>query len=77
MLQLPRARLEDAGQYVCTATNSAGQDQKSILLSVYGEKHYASIVLPSSVSHFTCYNIWIRIYSYYFIPAVVLQSCPR
>uniref|UniRef100_A0A3B5AUN6 Cell adhesion molecule-related/down-regulated by oncogenes n=1 Tax=Stegastes partitus TaxID=144197 RepID=A0A3B5AUN6_9TELE len=32
MLQLPRARLEDAGQYVCTATNSAGQDQKSILL---------------------------------------------
>ncbi|KAJ3604124.1 hypothetical protein NHX12_028865 [Muraenolepis orangiensis] len=39
MLQLPRARVEDAGQYVCTATNSAGQDQKSILLSVY--------VLPS------------------------------
>lgn len=39
MLQLPRARLEDAGQYVCTATNSAGQDQKSILLSVYGEQH--------------------------------------
>ncbi|KAM9810462.1 hemicentin-1 [Neosynchiropus ocellatus] len=35
MLQLPRARLDDAGQYVCTATNSAGQDQKSILLSVY------------------------------------------
>ncbi|XP_074526683.1 hemicentin-1 [Halichoeres trimaculatus] len=39
MLQLPRARLEDAGQYVCTATNAAGQDQKSIVLSVY--------VLPS------------------------------
>lgn len=38
MLQLPRARLEDAGQYVCTATNAAGQDQKSILLSVYGEQ---------------------------------------
>lgn len=38
MLQLPRAKLEDAGQYVCTATNSAGQDQKSILLSVYGEE---------------------------------------
>lgn len=38
MLQLPRARLEDAGQYVCTATNSAGQDQKSILLSVNGER---------------------------------------
>uniref|UniRef100_A0A8C8M5M0 Hemicentin 2 n=1 Tax=Oncorhynchus tshawytscha TaxID=74940 RepID=A0A8C8M5M0_ONCTS len=40
MLQLPRARLEDAGQYVCTATNSAGQDQKSILLmppSISGE----------------------------------------
>ncbi|XP_029960009.1 hemicentin-1 [Salarias fasciatus] len=35
MLQLPRARLEDAGQYVCTATNSAGQDQKSIILKVY------------------------------------------
>ncbi|XP_029295180.1 LOW QUALITY PROTEIN: hemicentin-1 [Cottoperca gobio] len=35
MMQLPRARLEDAGQYVCTATNSAGQDQKSIVLSVY------------------------------------------
>uniref|UniRef100_A0A8D2ZR19 Hemicentin-1 n=1 Tax=Scophthalmus maximus TaxID=52904 RepID=A0A8D2ZR19_SCOMX len=35
MLQLPRVRLEDAGQYVCTATNSAGQDQKNILLSVY------------------------------------------
>lgn len=38
MLQLPRTKLEDAGQYVCTATNSAGQDQKSILLSVYGEE---------------------------------------
>lgn len=38
MLQLPRARLEDGGQYVCTATNSAGLDQKSILLSVYGER---------------------------------------
>lgn len=37
MLQLPRARAEDAGQYVCTASNSAGQDQKSLLLSVYGE----------------------------------------
>ncbi|XP_037392153.1 hemicentin-2 isoform X1 [Pygocentrus nattereri] len=35
MLQLPRAQQQDAGQYVCTATNSAGQDQKSILLSVY------------------------------------------
>ncbi|KAF7658577.1 hypothetical protein LDENG_00010770 [Lucifuga dentata] len=35
MLQLPQTRVEDAGQYVCTATNSAGQDQKSILLSVY------------------------------------------
>ncbi|XP_019718321.1 hemicentin-1 isoform X1 [Hippocampus comes] len=35
MLQLPRARAEDAGQYVCTASNSAGQDQKSLLLSVY------------------------------------------
>ncbi|XP_061842088.1 hemicentin-1 [Nerophis lumbriciformis] len=35
MLQLPRARVEDAGQYVCTASNSAGQDQKSLLLSVY------------------------------------------
>uniref|UniRef100_A0A3B4XL25 Hemicentin-1-like n=1 Tax=Seriola lalandi dorsalis TaxID=1841481 RepID=A0A3B4XL25_SERLL len=38
MLQLSRARLEDAGQYVCTATNSAGQDQKTILLSVYGKQ---------------------------------------
>ncbi|XP_016112004.1 hemicentin-1 [Sinocyclocheilus grahami] len=35
MLQLPRAGQQDAGQYVCTATNSAGQDQKSILLTVY------------------------------------------
>nr|XP_057926871.1 hemicentin-1 [Doryrhamphus excisus] len=35
MLQLLRARVEDAGQYVCTASNSAGQDQKSLLLSVY------------------------------------------
>ncbi|XP_072563615.1 hemicentin-1 [Paramormyrops kingsleyae] len=35
MLQLSRARLQDAGQYVCTATNAAGQDQKSIELSVY------------------------------------------
>ncbi|XP_077377558.1 hemicentin-1 [Festucalex cinctus] len=35
MLQLPRARVEDEGQYVCTASNSAGQDQKSLLLSVY------------------------------------------
>ncbi|XP_055367591.1 hemicentin-1 [Betta splendens] len=35
MLQLSRVKLEDAGQYVCTTTNSAGQDQKSVLLSVY------------------------------------------
>ncbi|KAJ8413768.1 hypothetical protein AAFF_G00063660 [Aldrovandia affinis] len=35
MLQLPRARVQDAGQYVCTATNPAGEDQKSIQLSVY------------------------------------------
>ncbi|RXN18375.1 hemicentin-2 isoform X1 [Labeo rohita] len=35
MLQIPRAGQQDAGQYVCTATNSAGQDQKSILLTVY------------------------------------------
>ncbi|KAI4892791.1 hypothetical protein NFI96_028928 [Prochilodus magdalenae] len=34
-LQLLRAQKEDAGQYVCTATNSAGQDQKSFLLNVY------------------------------------------
>lgn len=37
MLQLSRAKEEHAGQYVCTATNPAGQDQKSILLSVYGK----------------------------------------
>ena len=43
MLQLPRAGLEDAGQYVCTATNSAGQDQKSILLSVYGERTHGDL----------------------------------
>ncbi|TRY54403.1 hypothetical protein DNTS_023681 [Danionella cerebrum] len=35
MLQLPRAGQQDGGQYVCTATNPAGQDQKSILLTVY------------------------------------------
>lgn len=40
MLQLSRAKLEDAGQYVCTATNSAGQDQKTILLSVHGKQTY-------------------------------------
>lgn len=37
MLQLHRAGQQDAGQYVCTATNSAGQDQKSIVLTVYGQ----------------------------------------
>ncbi|XP_036382492.1 hemicentin-1 [Megalops cyprinoides] len=35
MLQFPRARVQDAGQYVCTATNPAGLDQRSIQLSVY------------------------------------------
>ncbi|KAG9270615.1 hemicentin-2-like [Astyanax mexicanus] len=35
MLQLSRVQQKDGGQYVCTATNSAGQDQKSILLNVY------------------------------------------
>lgn len=44
MLQLPRARLEDAGQYVCTATNSAGQDQKSLLLRVYGEQTHGDTI---------------------------------
>ncbi|XP_051950032.1 hemicentin-1 [Xyrauchen texanus] len=35
MVQMHRAGQQDAGQYVCTATNSAGQDQKSIILTVY------------------------------------------
>ncbi|XP_035392059.1 hemicentin-1 [Electrophorus electricus] len=35
MLQLPRVTQQDTGQYVCTATSSAGQDQKSILLAVH------------------------------------------
>lgn len=43
MLQLPQAGLEDAGQYVCTATNSAGQAQKSILLSVYGKQIHGNL----------------------------------
>ncbi|KAK3540674.1 hypothetical protein QTP70_034595, partial [Hemibagrus guttatus] len=35
MLQISRVQQQDAGQYVCTVTNSAGQDQKSIMLNVY------------------------------------------
>ncbi|XP_069039515.1 hemicentin-1 isoform X2 [Lepisosteus oculatus] len=35
VLQLPRAQLADAGLYVCTATNPAGQGEKHLLLSVY------------------------------------------
>ncbi|XP_060787017.1 hemicentin-1 isoform X2 [Neoarius graeffei] len=34
-LQISRVQQQDAGQYVCTATSSAGQDQKSIMLNVY------------------------------------------
>ena len=57
MLQLPRARVEDAGQYVCTATNSAGQDQKSILLSVYGEMERRLVTLLPSARH-TQHPLW-------------------
>ncbi|XP_060737332.1 hemicentin-1 isoform X1 [Tachysurus vachellii] len=35
MLQISRVQQKDAGQYVCTATNSGGQEQKSIMLNVY------------------------------------------
>ncbi|XP_034025662.1 LOW QUALITY PROTEIN: hemicentin-1 [Thalassophryne amazonica] len=48
MLQLPRATVDDAGQYVCTATNSAGQDQKSILLSVYVPPTLKPRLIPES-----------------------------
>lgn len=50
MLQLSRAKEEDAGQYVCTATNTAGQDQKSILLSVYGKQMYTLSCVNSKPS---------------------------
>ncbi|KAM9476100.1 hemicentin-1 isoform 3-T3 [Clarias gariepinus] len=35
VLQISGVLQQDAGQYVCTATNSAGQAQKSIMLNVY------------------------------------------
>ncbi|XP_058246105.1 hemicentin-1 isoform X2 [Hemibagrus wyckioides] len=35
MLQISRVQQQDAGQYVCTVTTSAGQNQKSIMLNVY------------------------------------------
>ncbi|XP_046728282.1 hemicentin-1 isoform X2 [Silurus meridionalis] len=35
MLQISRLQQQDAGQYVCTATSTAGQTQKSIKLNVH------------------------------------------
>ncbi|XP_026768070.3 hemicentin-1 isoform X3 [Pangasianodon hypophthalmus] len=48
MLQISRVQQRDAGQYVCTATSSAGQDQKSIMLNVYAPP--TLLPLPHSVS---------------------------
>ncbi|XP_078498867.1 hemicentin-1 [Lissotriton helveticus] len=34
-LQIPRSRLSDGGEYVCVAINKAGENKKSIFLTVY------------------------------------------
>lgn len=36
MLQIPRARLSDGGEYTCTARNQAGESQKKSFLTVLG-----------------------------------------
>ncbi|XP_069497466.1 hemicentin-1 isoform X2 [Ambystoma mexicanum] len=35
ILQIPRARLSDGGEYVCVAINRAGENKKNIFLTVY------------------------------------------
>lgn len=37
MLQIPKASLEDAGEYICTATNKLGYIQHTITVEVKGE----------------------------------------
>lgn len=39
MLNIKKARLEDAGKYTCVATNAAGEAQQHIRLNVHGRKY--------------------------------------
>lgn len=38
MIQIPKATFEDAGEYVCTATNKISYVQHTLTVTVKGEK---------------------------------------
>lgn len=39
MIQIPKASFDDAGEYVCTATNKKGYIEHTITVVVKGETH--------------------------------------
>lgn len=48
MIQIPKASFEDAGEYVCTATNKLGYIQHTITVQVQGENLFRSpVALPA------------------------------
>lgn len=48
MIQIPKASFEDAGEYVCTATNKLGYIQHTITVQVKGEDLFGShVTLPA------------------------------
>ena len=46
----------DGGPYVCRATNKAGEDEKQVLLQVFGK--YYSIVVKTVMSRGKSVSIW-------------------
>ena len=35
---------EDQGEYICAATNPAGEDRASAMLIIFGKKHFATLL---------------------------------
>lgn len=52
LIQIPKATFEDAGEYVCTATNKISHIQHTITVKVKGETHQTNLLWEH---YFFCY----------------------
>lgn len=69
MIQIPKASFEDAGEYVCTATNKIGYIEHTITVRVKGETHsqkhvgfsFCTIMLMQlTYLHLTAAPFWLE-----------------